>query len=102
MPAFLILAIRDKSAEPALNTPALVIKTPRTLVRVFRTGSESINIEVPHIFSDPVEVLDEFAVSHENLCLFQSVFFELLNIYIFYHDMAVFAPFLTGLYLQAS
>ena len=52
-----------KVSKPAFNTAALIVIAARTLLVVFRSALKSIDVELPHIISDTVKILDQLRKS---------------------------------------
>jgi hypothetical protein len=49
-------------AKPAFEPAALVIIGTGTLALIFLTALEAVNVEITHICSDLLEILDKLAV----------------------------------------
>ena len=52
------------AAEPAFDPAALVVIAADALLVILRPAPEAVDIELPHIFPDPVEIFDQLTVSH--------------------------------------
>ena len=49
-------------SEPTLDPPFLVIIRARTFLREFIPALEAVDVELPHVFSDSLEILDSLVV----------------------------------------